>query len=481
MTGSLSRFWKAIFSKPAGPAAIEVPSTSDPLNSWEFLSGDGTPKSSSPLTSAKEPSHQPAPVGPVANPAPALGRLPGLRAAPISTRKTSSGPVTYAGGGPLDDIEEIADLASLGRHTSSHKLRLSPAVRGLPQIPLFDAGALPPDTVSEHTNAAEPYPVFLYGLVGYELGGLGLLQSGGRVFTNRDTLPDYYTGYLSGDQNQMSDQWTGALFNPKAEIIEVDGTIAVPLHPNLVYGHFLLEMLPKLHILSRLRRAGLPFTIAIPDEIATWAKRIISLYFDDSEILFYDARRQRVRSPCFIAPSMMQSDHWFHPDFNMVVDELVDFVRPRVTTPDSPRLWLSRSKQKGWRAIRNEGEVEKTVADLGFSIIHPQDLSFPEQVALFDQAQVIACEYTSATHNTLFAKRGTPVFCINRVNWYQSGIGALRSQPLAFMLPKDGHFRDWRMQSADDNEFEVDCDKLQMSLKDFLNQSLNVHRPYDGA
>ncbi len=41
--------------------------------------------------------------------------------------------------------------------------------------------------------------------------------------------------------------WIGALLDADAEVIAVEEPAATVITPNLVYGHFLLEMLPRLH------------------------------------------------------------------------------------------------------------------------------------------------------------------------------------------------------------------------------------------
>jgi capsular polysaccharide biosynthesis protein len=115
----------------------------------------------------------------------------------------------------------------------------------------------------------------------------------------------------------------------------------------------------------------------------------------------------------------------------------------------------------------NEAAVEDSVAALGFEIVDPLRLSFGEQIALMDGAQIIAGGYGSAMHNSLFARRGTKLFCVNRANWYQSAIGALRAQPMAYLPPEDGRFRDWRMQGTEESRYVVNCKALRDSLLRF--------------
>jgi hypothetical protein len=404
-------------------------------------------------------------------------RLPGPKPRAAGFTVTRGGSLARRTGNSCENFEDINTLAALGSLPRPHRLRLFPVVGGLPQLPLFDESDLPVDIVREHYRAAAlPAPVFLYGIPGHELGGGGLLQRDGQVFCNPDVIPPYFGAYLREGGDEMPAIWQGALYLPDAEIYEVDVPVALALHPNVVYGHFLLEILPRLHLLSSLRRAGLPFLTALHYQIPDWAKRMIRLYFEPDEIIWYDRDTTRLSAPCFILPSMMQTHGCFHPAFNLAIDEIKAHVLPNGPQQNNRRIWLSRRLHRGFHGIENEDEVEAVVASLGYEITHPQTLTFPEQVALMDSAGIVACAYGSATHNSMFANRGTKVFCINRLNWYQSGIGALRSQPMAYCPPDDGRFRGHAEQGQPSARFKVNCDVLRDQLRRFEDWRIAEHQ-----
>jgi len=402
-------------------------------------------------------------------PLPIAGRLPGPKAKLSPAREIAGGEVRYQGISEHDLIEVTASISEFGYRDRSHRICLAPALSGMKQLPLFQEDKLPREAIIQHYDGSVPPSVYVYGLKDHELGGGGFLQSNGRIFTAPDVVPSYFSSLCREDGHSLGEGWAGALFRSQAKVVQVDGPIAVVLHPNLVYGHFLLEMLPRLHLLSRLRSAGAAFGIAIPTKLSTWVKRIIGIYFDEDEILEYDAETTRVRSSCFIAPSMMHTNYQFHPDFNLAIDEIKAFVLPQIPQSGKRRIWISRTKLAGWHGIVNEREVEETALSMGFDLIHPQELSFAEQVSLFHGADCIVGEFGSGLHNAIFAQRGARVFCLNRINWYQSGIASLRSQHLAYMLPKDGRFRDWRTQNTQDAFFEIDCKQLSEELAQFFS------------
>ncbi len=279
-------------------------------------------------------------------------------------------------------------------------------------------------------------------------------------------MPGYYEAYLRNNGQNLPEIWLGSTFR-EADIIEVDRPVAVAIHPNVVYGHFLIEMLPRLHLLSRLRRAGVSFLIALHFHIPAWAKAIVRLYFDADEIVWYEGYSARLRAPRFILPSMMQADGMFHPEFNMAIDEIRDFVLPALVSGTDKKIWLSRRRHGGSHGITNEEEVEQVVTDLGYAVVHPQTLSFSEQVALMAGAEIIAGAYTSAIHNSMFASRGTKVFCINWLNRYQSGIGALRSQPIGYHLVSPTRHDTGELRGIHSGWYDVDADALRDDLRRF--------------
>ena len=395
----------------------------------------------------------------------AFGRLPGPKAPPAATFERQGHTAGYVAGGSGQQVEDIGSLAELGRKPHPHRLRLAPPIAGPAPLPLFDEGKLPEEIVHEH-HAVHSTAINVYGLPDHELGGGGFLQSQGRLFLGNDVLPGYYANFLMAGSG-LAPEWAGALYDPAATVLEVDAPVALAFHPNLTYGHFLLEMLPRLHLLSRLRRAGRPFLTAAHDRLPGWARAVLALYFAPEEIVEYKFGRQRVRSPCFIVPSMMHAEHRFHPDFNLAIDELRDFLLPKMPPSPHRRVWLSRRGHAGLHGMVNEDAVEATVAGLGFTVIDPLALSFPEQLALMEGAEVIAGAYGSAMHTAMFARRGTRIFCVNRANWYQSAIAVLRSQPLAYLPAGDGEFRDWRVQGTEAARYVVDCERLSETMRRF--------------
>ncbi len=379
-------------------------------------------------------------------------------------------PLAYAGPNATINFRDIADLDLLGAIAEPHRLLLGLPMRSHPPAPLFNAAALPERVIADHVSRRlVPGPEFC-GVTGHELGGFGLLQQGGRVFVDDRVQPEGFNRLI--EPHTMPAHWAGSICSPAAEIIETDTPVGVALNAHLVWGHFLLEMLARVHLLAQMRALGHPVPIAVPSDSPAWIRAFISLYFAEGETLAYDSQRQRVRAPCFVLPGMMMHHYHFHPALNPMVDELLArIVGPGRLPADRPRrIYLSRSRHAcGSHAIANEPEVEAVLADLGFTILHPQELPLRTQLAIYAGADCIVSQFSSAAHNALFAPRGTPVFCFGWMNRCQSGIAALRGQPLAYLKP-GGSDLIYPPAQREPGIFRlrVDCAELARALPAFL-------------
>ncbi len=69
----------------------------------------------------------------------------------------------------------------------------------------------------------------------------------------------------------------------------------------------------------------------------------------------------------------------------------------------SSRIYISRTKKVG-RNIINEDEVLKALAPLGFVAYTLENMSFPDQVRLFSQAEIVVAPHGAGLTNTIFAQ-----------------------------------------------------------------------------
>lgn len=88
------------------------------------------------------------------------------------------------------------------------------------------------------------------------------------------------------------------------------------------------------------------------------------------------------------------------------------FVRGR-------KLYLSR-KTRQWRRLLNEDEISAALAARGFEVLFPEEMSFAEQVAMFQSAEVVVAPNGSSLLNAVFAPTDLKLIVLSQrglFNW----------------------------------------------------------------
>ncbi len=362
------------------------------------------------------------------------------------------------------DFLPIDDPALLLQEGPPRSWRLLEPARSPPAGPLWLGGSYP-QIAAEHQSRAVVPGGTIYAIPGHRLGGAGLLIRDGSVFWQMDCLPDYFRDEL---RRGLPRAWRHGLYRPDAQIVACDAPVAVATHGNCVYGHFLLEMLPKLFLLSVLRRMGVAFRLAVSLRRPPWLDEFVSFYFRPDELIWYDSDTQLLEAPSFIVPSRLADleDH-LHPAFNLVADDLL--ARAAGTAAGTgPLVYFSRQKLPPERSLlENAAEVEQSLVAMGFDVVHPELLSVRDQLGIYKNLVCAAGEYGSALHNALFMPRGAGVICLNRFNAVQHRIAALRGQRLGVVEPTGG----FRLRINDNpsltRPIRIDIDVLQRFVAAF--------------
>lgn len=115
------------------------------------------------------------------------------------------------------------------------------------------------------------------------------------------------------------------------------------------------------------------------------------------------------------APILMKdaADVRFLDVFDRIADRLLADHDPGGPLP--PRVYLSRShlNARRKRQASNEEHIESMLGKHGFAVVHPQELSIPDQVAIMRGAEVIAGCDGSGLHMSAFARPGTKLLAID--------------------------------------------------------------------
>jgi capsular polysaccharide biosynthesis protein len=331
--------------------------------------------------------------------------------------------MTQAHALPFDPTDDPALLIQPG---PPRIFTLLAAARSPPPGPLWAAGAANPRLQAEHESRAVVPPGSIHAVPGHRIGGDGLLLRDGSMF--------WQDGVLPGHLRDAPPAGTEA-----PQVLPCPIPLALATHGPATWGRVLLETLPKLWLLAQLRRLGVVFRLAVSRRRPAWVDAVIQLYFAPDELVWYDPDTQVLEPPVVLVPSLLSdAGLHLHPAMNLVAEDLVARALAGGTppAPEGARLFLSRARLPGNAGLANTEQVEREMAGLGFTVLHPQTLALRDQVAALSHAACIAGPYGAALHGALFMPRGSQVICLDRADAVQDRIAALRGQLLGVVQPR---------------------------------------------
>lgn len=191
-----------------------------------------------------------------------------------------------------------------------------------------------------------------------------------------------------------------------------------------MYGHWLVDFLPKLFLLHRAGHDIARLRYLLPADTPAFARTWLGLLgIGADRIVAYDRERDRVACRRLLVPTALRFIGRASPLMREAARFLLDRVTPRSrpswrlgrsgrARPALRRLLISRSDNADThnrRTLTERAELEAGARARGFEIVRPEGLSVPEQVALFRSADVLVGEYGSGLHGSLFAPPGATV------------------------------------------------------------------------
>lgn len=239
-------------------------------------------------------------------------------------------------------------------------------------------------------------------------------------------------------------------------LARVRGDISSRL-PNAIYGglffdwfgHFITETLPNLIAVADCKRAypDVPIIFHLPDfwkENPEERPREYPFHQPFLDMLGLQRTDFRfVRAPISIDNLHMPRSP-FLKKFRYapwLLEKLDDLAGEPAGGPRN--LYLSRAKMNKPRLV-DEPRVEDQFRESGYEIVHPEDMSISDQLALFSGAERIAGAQGTAVHWSLYAPRCKSVISMGWQSPVQKGICKSRKQVLIAprgKRPKGGHIR----------------------------------------
>ena len=220
-------------------------------------------------------------------------------------------------------------------------------------------------------------------------------------------------------------------------------------HGMQVYGHFLTEMLFRILVARAASRdTGLHYHLLLDRRVPAWLIRVLVDYLNipSDDFMFFDPEIEQVRLRHALVPSQVLQDGGFHLMANEMLAEMLAGLSVRAAAPTPKRMFVARggfsNPASAYRRCLNEEALIGIAHRHGFTPVTVEAMAWPQQIAAFQNAEIILGLAGSGLHNAIFSPPGSALASIGVMNLIQSEIGHLRRQHNAFLdgIPTAGDF-----------------------------------------
>lgn len=260
-------------------------------------------------------------------------------------------------------------------------------------------------------------------------------------------------------ERQLSKNYLNKIYNGLTDHTVQGDAIILSAPGQEIYGHWLLDVIPKLNVLMQAGHDAAPIYFnSLPD----WSAYFLGGFgIDRARIRPHPSRYFRVRRA--IIPTASKSG------FRLGAESLKQawgrIARPaRVSLPSEfigEKIFLSRRNWAGSArpSYVNIDEIEAMAGARGYKIVRPEALSIPQQIRLMQSARIIVGEDGSALHNVIFSEPGARLGVLSlpeRTNLWHLSICHVLGHQLAYCYGEnDG------LPTLDPSKFNAFLDVLE--------------------
>jgi capsular polysaccharide biosynthesis protein len=225
---------------------------------------------------------------------------------------------------------------------------------------------------------------------------------------------------------------------PELGVKSLPGTTLVLAQGGIrTYGHWLLDVVPKLGLLDLLPR---DVRLLLPGPLRPWQAETLRLFGVPAERLeLYDPATTLLRCERALLLSHLRYYYAMSTLANIGFERLRAAVAGagNDARPHRRLLVVRGQNARDRQSLRNMDEIRSLCFARGFEELEPGSLTLAQQIELFSEAECIVGEQGSALHNAVFAPRGARVLCLHSRDaqfFAQSGIGMIRGQPTGYVF-----------------------------------------------
>lgn len=223
------------------------------------------------------------------------------------------------------------------------------------------------------------------------------------------------------------------------KILQSDNrTVIYQSHGVAVYGHVLVDMLPRLAMLKLAGYDLASLQYLVQTGTPQWHLDLLNAFFgiQGHQLVWFDWYSEMPKVRAALIPTLPRGQGGMHPAAALLFDVMTSSIRVDVVGSDlgvAIRRPESLNPNSFNRTLSGFNEFAGEVAAVnGCRFVEPSTLSVVEQIAMFRSTSVILGEYGSALHNVVFSRRQPVCICIGHINLLQSALCAMRGAPVVY-------------------------------------------------
>jgi capsular polysaccharide biosynthesis protein len=269
--------------------------------------------------------------------------------------------------------------------------------------------------------------------------GNGLIfDSKGRRIAAHQSFTEVGRYDVPANERLLIDTTHGYRLIPEVKIRLIEDDVAIISQTGqAVYGHWLVDILPRMVLMETIGFCG---KYVFHTGLLPFAKQLLEILdIPISRIITYNPSLEALRFCSALIPGPLR----LKSAFSSVAKITFDRLKKQENIDVTKKIFISRNKwSKNNQTITNRNELENIASSYGFDIVNPQNLTVSEQATLFASASVLAGEYGSGMHNSIFSTSSCRVlvFQSQAIPFFvQAGLCNLIGQSVGFVFgtPKD--------------------------------------------
>jgi hypothetical protein len=231
-------------------------------------------------------------------------------------------------------------------------------------------------------------------------------------------------------------------FDHARETLHVEKALPLVRPGDHIYGHWLIDILPKLWLFLQANDLGATKLILRQNTPEFARKMLAFLGVGKESLVYFNHNRHNLKVDRAFYVTNLRKNQMVHPKMAEFSDAwcrtlLKDAPEgwQRTAAGASKKVFISRGtwqKPHQHRVCHNNAEIEAQVAAFGdWTIYHPQNDTLSQQAAVFSEAEVIMGEEGSGMHNSLLMPKGAEVVTLrspHNHSMIQGGLCRVRQQ-----------------------------------------------------